>query len=129
MDLRSLNWSDVSKYRFKFIQTVDSDFKDITFIYPSKQPVVNELYKRFRDNRFVDTMYIFGSVTDIRCNVSSDIDVAVRLYPDYNTKEVRNRVSELIQCICEWNADVIWINDLKYDERLYHEIMGGVRIV
>ena len=120
---------NVSKYRFKFIQTVDSDFKDITFIYPAKQPLVNELYKRFRDNEFVDTMYVFGSVTDIRCNVFSDIDIAVRLHPNYNTKEMRNRISELIQDICEWNADVIWVNDLKCDERLYCEIIGGIRII
>lgn len=129
MDICSLNWSDVNKYRFTFIQAIDSDFKDIAFIYPLKQPIVNELYQRLHDDSIIEALYVFGSATDIRCNVNSDIDVAVQLAFGYDTRDMRNRVSEIIQDICKWNADVIWINDLKCDERLYHEVMGGVRIV
>ncbi len=129
MDICSLNWSDVSKYRFTFVQIVDSAFEDIVYIYPSKQAIVNELYQTLCSNRMMDALYVFGSATDIRCNVNSDIDVAVKLSHVYDTKEVRNRISEVIQGICKWNADIIWINDLKCDERLYREIMGGVRIL
>lgn len=65
----------------------------------------------------------------MRCTIYSDSDFAVRLSDDCVNKTVKSDVSEIIQEICDWTADVLWYDELDKDSQLYDNVLKGVQIV
>lgn len=106
---------------------VDDEILDMSRIYPTKQNQVKEVIDNLRTNKYVKDLYLFGSSISMACNKDSDIDFAVGLTSD--ELNVKNSVSEKIQRICGWNADIIWINHLDPNERLYKEIQKGLVLI
>ena len=98
-------------------------------IYPTKQKLVASIHDALTPRTEVCSVMLFGSSVSMRCTYDSDTDLAIRLNDSFNTREVRNDISELVQEICEWNADILWFDSLSPSERVYHDICRGVQIV
>lgn len=98
-------------------------------IHPLKQKTVQCIYKAFHDDDRVVAIVLFGSSVNMRCTIYSDSDFAVRLSDDCVNKTVKSDVSEIIQEICDWTADVLWYDELDKDSQLYDNVLKGVQIV
>ena len=122
----NMTWEQKRYASFIFPQIVQCDDIDIHRIHPLKQREACRIHEEFANNSDVESIYLFGSSVNIRCHIHSDTDVAVLLARD--TLENRGYVSERIQELCNWNADVIWLNSEEPDSRLYREIHRGVRL-
>ena len=70
----------------------------------------------------MDEVIIFGSCINIRCNRKSDIDIAIYIDEKYFTLQNKNKISEDIQEICDYNADIIWLNSIDKESQLYDNI-------
>lgn len=114
-------------YRFPVVY--ENKYIDMARIHPLKQMLVNQINKEMSPDNNVIAIMLFGSSVTMRCNQSSDIDLAVRLADDACNTKVKNEVSERIQEICDWNADIIWFDRISKEDRIYHDICKGVQIV
>lgn len=123
----SMTWEKKRNKKFIFNVIVKNDNIDIERIHPLKQQLVNRLNQELKDER-LECIYVFGSATNIRCNSDSDIDLAVKLKPNCITKKTKNEISEAIQKICEWNADIIWVDHVTKKDKIYKDIIQGVKI-
>lgn len=102
---------------------------DMQRIYPLKQSIIYKLHKQLANDQRITAIVLFGSSITMQCNNNSDIDLAVRLN-EYNVNnDTKNSVSEQIQELCNWNADIIWYDRLDKKDRIYHDICKGVQIV
>ena len=104
----STSWEDNKNKHFYFPVIIENKNYECAKIHPLKQKLVNEIYN-----------YIS---TNIRCNKISDIDIAIKLKDDLFTKINQNTISEDIQSICEYNCDIVWLNNLDKDTKLYNNI-------
>ena len=98
-------------------------------VYPLKQPIVYELHNKLYSNHKITSIMLFGSSVTMQCNNDSDIDLAVRLNNDYINNDTKNTISETIQEICNWDADIIWYDRIDKNDKIYHDICKGVQIV
>ena len=122
----NMTWEAKRNKVFWFPQIVECDEFPIRRIHPLKQSQAYGIHKCFADNDDVAEIYLFGSSVNIRCHIHSDTDVAVLLKND--TREVRNQVSEQVQEICDWDADVVWLNGEDKNGKLYRDVLKGVRL-
>ena len=122
----NMTWEQKRYASFIFPQVVQCDGIDVRRIHPLKQREACRIYEEFADNSDVESIYLFGSSVNIRCHIHSDTDVAVLLARD--SLETRGYVSGKIQELCDWNADVVWLNSEQTDSRLYRDILRGVRL-
>lgn len=102
---------------------------DMKRVYPLKQQLVYNLHNKLCNNQAITSIMLFGSSITMQCTKDSDIDLAVRLQPDFINTDTKNSVSETIQEICNWNADIIWFDRIDKSDRIYHDICKGVQIV
>lgn len=114
---------------YSFPVIVPESKVDMKRVYPLKQPLVYDLHNKLRANHEITSIMLFGSSITMQCNNDSDIDLAVRLQPDFINTDTKNSVSETIQEICNWNADIIWFDRIDKSDRIYHDICKGVQIV
>lgn len=98
-------------------------------IYPTKQKLVAKLHDVLTPRDEILAVMLFGSSISMRCTYDSDTDLAIRLNESFNTTEIRNDISEIIQNICDWNADILWFDRISSEDRVYHDICKGVQIV
>lgn len=122
---RNIRLRNSSEAHFPVI--VADTFVDMSRIYPTKQAAVKNVMSVLRHDSLVSSLHLFGSSITMACHKNSDIDFAVGLRD--TTNEVRNSISEKIQLACEWNADIIWMDHLSPDERIYDEIMKGLVLI
>lgn len=98
-------------------------------VYPTKQELVYRLHNElYPDPRIISVM-LFGSSITMQCNSHSDTDLSVRLDNNCINNETKNEISEKIQDICDWKADIIWYDRINTDDKIYHNICKGVQIV
>lgn len=114
-------------YRFPVI--ANSEYVDMSRVHPLKQKVIARLGEKLSDDINIATIMLFGSSITMQCNLQSDIDLAVRLKDNEASTDIKNSVSEKIQDICEWKADIIWYDRISKSDRIYHDICKGVQIV
>ena len=107
---------------------IESDeLVDMSRIYPTKQAPVKRILVSMRQDSRVATLLLFGSSISMACHRDSDIDLAVGLA---NTSvAAQNEVSEKIQLACDWDADIIWLDHLTPQERIYTEIQKGLTLI
>ena len=98
-------------------------------VFPTKQLLVKRIHDSFKNDARVVCMVLFGSSVSIKCNSQSDIDLLVRLSEENINSETKNDISEKIQELSGWNADIIWYDRLKPQDRIYNRILKGVQIV
>ena len=66
---------------------------------------------------------------NIRCNIKSDLDIAIKLKSNEFTKENQNTISEEIQEHLDYGCDIIWLNQIDKTSKLYSNIINkGVTI-
>lgn len=114
------------KYSFPVIQA--SNYYDASRIHPLKQKLIYELANILTSDPRVDYSVLFGGSTTIRCNKNSDVDIAVSLKNDKINIENKNDISEKIQQLCNWNADIIWIDKVEPESKLAKSLSRGVVI-
>lgn len=102
---------------------------DMKRIYPLKQYTVYKLHNTLSSRHEIASIMLFGSSVTMQCNINSDIDLAIRLNSNYLNTDNKNSISEIVQDICNWNADIIWYDRLDKSDRIYHDICKGVQIV
>lgn len=125
----SNSWDENKTRKFYFPIVVNNSNYECNRIHPLMQSKVNDLYNYIKTLNSVSKVIVFGSSVNIRCNKQSDIDIAVELKADHFTKEEQNKISEQIQIITSYNADVVWLNTLDQNTKLYNNIcMKGVVI-
>ena len=124
----STSWEDKKNYIYYFPVVVDNNNYDVKRIHPLMQKKVSQIYEKLKTNTDIKKIILFGSSTNIRCNSKSDLDLAILLKDDSFTKSKQNEVSEIIQDITEYNADIIWLNTIDLESQLYENIKRGVII-
>ncbi len=121
-------WEEKKDKKFIFpIITKDTPY-EAKYIHPLMQREVKKVYDTISKEKCVEKLILFGSSINIRCNYQSDLDFAVKLKDDCFTIENKNMISELIQEITEYNADVIWLNSLEKGTLLETNIKKGIVI-
>lgn len=100
---------------------------DMSCIYPTKQKLVKKVLSDMRRDSRVTGLWLFGSSITIKCHKNSDIDFAVGLKDP--TIENKNEISEIIQNDCDYGADILWMDRLSEDDRVYGDIMKGLVLI
>lgn len=116
------SWEKNKEKIFYFPIVENNDNYDCGRIHPLMQKKVNEIYKFVKKEKAVEKVIIFGSAVNIRCNKKSDIDLAVKLKDDCFNLENQNQISEEIQSITDYNADIVWLNKIDPETQLYRNI-------
>ena len=119
--------SKSEKYYFKVLY--NSEKVDMKRVFPTKQLAVSRISQAFAGDKRLACIMLFGSSVTMNCNKDSDIDLLVRLNKDCVNVETKNEISEKIQELCDWNADIIWYDRISPQERIYKNILKGVQIV
>ena len=99
------------------------------YIYPTKQRLVASIHDALTPRPEISAVMLFGSSITMRCTSTSDTDLSIRLYDEYTTSGIRDEISEIVQNLCDWNADIIWFDRINPNDRVYHDICKGVQIV
>lgn len=119
----SNSWEE-NKYKiFYFPIIINNDNYECNRIHPLKQKEVNQIYEYVKNNNDIKKVIIFGSSVNIRCNIKSDLDVAILLKEDSFNRNNENIISERIQEITDYNSDIIWLNKLDKNSQLYDNII------
>ena len=121
----NLSKRKTERYHFPIIES--DEYVDMSVIYPTKQLLVKQVLDELRNDDRILSLRLFGSSITMACHKYSDLDFAVELKS--TSTETRNEVSEKIQLACNWGADIIWLDHLRPDERLYTEIMNGLVLI
>ena len=124
----SVSWEAARHKKYRFPVIYATEMFEISRIHPLKQKVAIDVAKFVRESSEIEKAIVFGGATTIRCHSGSDLDVALKLKDGADTAAARDRISEGIQLITEWNADVIWLNDEEPGTQLYNNIEEGVLI-
>ncbi len=126
--MRWLEFCD--KYRFHYpIKPSCSDIStfDISLVYPLQQDNVRKVYLAVKDIDFVKSVWVFGSSVTFKCTEYSDLDLCIEMQP-YSSNEQCNEVSHAVYSACECNIDILWFDRLCRSDRVYVDIMKGVKI-
>ncbi|MDO4961670.1 MAG: helix-turn-helix transcriptional regulator [Eubacteriales bacterium] len=105
----------------------DDEHIDMSRIYPTKQRLVKSVIDQVRPDKRLNKLILFGSSITMRCCRDSDIDFAVGLADCSDL--AKNEISEQIQTICDWNADILWLDRLVPSERVYMDIQKGMVLI
>ena len=106
-----------------------SDYECNNNIFPSKQKVAIELYDALSKYEEIVSVVLFGSSVTLRCTSKSDTDLAIRLINQKTDTSTKNKISEITQEICNYNADILWYDRLSKGTLIFKNIMKGVQIV
>lgn len=98
-------------------------------VFPTKQRIVKRIHDYFKDDERLSCIVLFGSAVTVKCNLHSDIDLLVRLSDGNVNVNTKNEISEQLQNLCDWNADIIWYDRITPEEQIYRNILKGVQIV
>lgn len=116
------------KNREVHFPVIVSDNKvDMSRIYPTRQKMVKNVIDLIRKDKRLSTVLLFGSSITMRCHKKSDLDFAVGLKTC--TDSDKNEISENIQQLCEWGADILWLDRINSSDRIYNDIMNGLVIL
>lgn len=125
----SNSWEDAKNHTYYFPIIVKNDNYECNRIHPLKQAKVNELYNIMKNNEKIEKIIIFGSSVNIRCNIKSDLDIAIKLKSSEFNRENQNNISEEIQEHLDYGCDIIWLNQIDKTTQLYSNIINrGVTI-
>lgn len=121
------SWDDVRNVGFRFKECISVPGVDITRVHPWKQAVVKSIRDALIYDSRIERVVLFGSSVNIRCQMSSDLDVVIKM-KDFSN-DAKLDVSEKLQEACGWTADILWFDHLSENDRVYQEAKRGVRIV
>lgn len=117
-------------YRFPIVINYASEIDfDIARVYPLKQNTVYQIHNALCNDIRVASVFLFGSSITNACHRDSDIDIAIKINPDFDENIVKDEISEIVQEICDWKADILWRDRLISTDRVLADILKGVKIV
>lgn len=96
---------------------------NINHIWFCKQYIVRDLYNRIKDDANLEELWIFGSATQERCTVESDLDIAYLYTGDDHA------FRELVSNIDPMGVDMINMRTIDRHCSLDVQIRKGWRIV
>ena len=121
--LLSDSWNENKNKKFIFPQVIQTDKYDSRRIHPLKQRLVYEVYNKILELNIIEKAIVFGSSVNIRCNTKSDLDIALYIKDDSFNRNNQNIISEEMQELCNYNLDIIWLNNINKDSQLYNNII------
>lgn len=101
---------------------------DVARIYPTKQRLVMKIHNYLCSDKRVGSAFLFGSSVTNMCNRDSDTDIAIKLVGGIDIDSAKEEISEKVQEICDWNADILWRDRLDRTDRVLGDILRGVKI-
>lgn len=125
-NMRQISWQDMCDMMVMHCRVLPDcvGVPNIDRIYPLKQRIVRDIYNKLKDLGTVEELWIFGSSTQMRCNIHSDIDIAYR---------VKDNCEDNIHWVlvgCDPNGyDLIDLSRIDAHSKLYGQILKGVRII
>ncbi len=122
-------WEDARNRIYHFPVIAQTDAFEIRRVHPLKQKTVIAVYEKLKGDARIESLTLFGSAVTIRCGKGSDVDFAVGLKEGFRTNEVKNEVSEAIQDVCGYGADVLWEDRITKGTAIDRNIRKGVRII
>lgn len=123
-----LTWENQRNVCYSFPIVAGSDYYDAYRIYPLKQKLAKKVFENFKNDERVKKIVLFGSSTTMRCTRNSDTDFAIELSKEYMNKKTKDEISEIIQEICDWKADIIWMDKINKGTKIYQNIKKGVNL-
>lgn len=124
----NMTWEAARHKKYLFPLIYATGLFDSRRVHPLKQKQAVAVAELLDGIAEVESAYIFGSAVSVRCHSGSDVDIAVRISPTNDSLFLRARISEDIQLITDWTADIIWLNDEEEGTQLYNNITEGVSI-
>jgi len=124
----SQSWQMKRYKQYRFPLICPSASYDASRVHPLKQRLIFALADALKADSRIESVTLFGGSTTVRCTKNSDIDVAIKLKPEVKIKEAKNEISEKIQEICDWNADIVWMDRVEEGSKLFNNIARGVVI-
>jgi len=121
-------WLLKKKKKYKFPIIKESSFYDASRVHPLKQKLIFELSRLLTEDERIEYSILYGGSTTICCNKDSDIDLGICLKEGYISNDIKNEISEKVQLMCSWNADISWIDEVEKDSKLYLALERGVVI-
>lgn len=118
----SNTWEETKSKIYYFPIVITNPNYECNRIHPLKQKIVNDIYNICKKSNIIEKVIIFGSSVNIRCNIKSDLDIAIKLKDEHFNRDNQNDISELIQEITEYNSDIVWLNTLDENSRLFDNI-------
>lgn len=97
--------------------------KGMDRVWPLKQRAVRDLYNHYVTDSNLTELWIFGSSTQERCNLDSDLDIAYRYTG--NADDFRLYASNLDPN----GVDLIDLDTVAEFSRLWIQIHKGVRLI
>lgn len=123
----AVTWELERYKRYKFPVVVHSDFRDIALVHPLMQNKVNSVYEAFLNDKRIKSIVVFGSSITLRCNCESDLDFCVELVTP-NTED-KNDISEKMQIMCDWRADILWRDNISSSDGIMQDIERGLILI
>ncbi len=116
------SWEKNKEKKFYFPIIINNDNYECNRIHPLMQKKVNEIYNKIKNHEEVEKVIVFGSSVNIRCNINSDIDIAIKIKDEYFNRNTQNNISESIGKITNYNADIVWLNTIDELSQLFYNI-------
>ncbi|RKI24609.1 hypothetical protein D7V82_19085 [bacterium 1xD8-6] len=122
-------WEEQKNVECNFRVLADVPKVKMSRIHPLQQKAVKRIHDAIEWDERVAAIVLFGSSVNLRCTIHSDLDLVVRLRPEFVNNETKNEVSEKIQEACGWNADVLWYDRICNSKNLMNNVLKGVQIL
>lgn len=122
-------WDEQRNIECHFRTLVDLPKVEVSRIHSLQQRFVKNIHTALEPDSRVAAIVLFGSSVNLRCTIHSDLDLVVRLRPEYIDNKTKNEVSEKIQEACEWQADVLWYDRICNNKHLMDNVLKGIQIL
>lgn len=101
---------------------------EMSRIYPTKQREVRAVYELLKPLAFIKRVFIFGSSTNNKCTLQSDLDIVIE---SDLTESIEDRacIQKHLYVLCKNGYDLLWMEDVHYGTDLYANMNRGVRII
>lgn len=116
--LRSLNTFPVC------IECKDNEKHILQHVYPLMQSYVQKIMRSDFSN--VTKIILFGSSITMKCNIESDLDLAIQT--DTYDLQTFHSVREVIERMISIKCDILYYNDIVAEDQLFAEINKGLVI-
>ena len=105
--------------------------QNLSRVHPLKQKLIIQIFEELQNKKLlnkIESMILFGSSITQACNMKSDLDMALQLLPDENTRENKNPVYKIIGECADWNCNIFFLDKIGHKGRFYENVMNGVTL-
>ena len=106
------------------IECNDSEKHILQHVYPLMQSYVQQIMRSAFSN--VTKIILFGSSITMKCNIESDLDLAIQT--DTYDLQIFYSVREIIERMIPIKCDILYYNDIVTEDQLFTEINKGLVI-